>query len=139
MKSYSREVFYYETDQMAIVHHSNYARWLEEARVDMLSQVGLPYDKMEQEGILVPVLGLNVQYRLAFRYGDRFDVKVKIDKYNGIKLQLSYEIYDDKGQLHATAQTEHCFVTSDMKPLSLKRSYPDINAKMEEAMGQLEA
>ena len=42
MKPYTKTAKYYETDQMGIIHHSNYIRWMEEARVDMLSQIGYP-------------------------------------------------------------------------------------------------
>ena len=52
---YSREVFYYETDQMGIVHHSNYVRWLEEARIDFMKQIGISYAAMEEMGILIPM------------------------------------------------------------------------------------
>ena len=45
---YERKVFYYETDKMAIVHHSNYVRWMEEARVFFLEQVGAPFEKIEE-------------------------------------------------------------------------------------------
>lgn len=51
-KDYVRKVQYYETDRMGIVHHSNYIRWMEEARTDVLEQIGLPYDKIERAGIL---------------------------------------------------------------------------------------
>ena len=62
MKMYRRKVFYYETDQMGIVHHSNYIRWFEEARIDYMEQLGLGYDKMEEQGIISPVLSVEASY-----------------------------------------------------------------------------
>ena len=45
---YVHQAQYYETDQMGIIHHSNYIRWMEEARTDVLEQIGLPYDRSEE-------------------------------------------------------------------------------------------
>ena len=86
-KDYVRKVQYYETDRMGIVHHSNYIRWMEEARTDVLEQIGLPYDKIERAGILIPVLGVSCDYRISFRYSEVFRVKVIPEKFNGIKIE----------------------------------------------------
>ena len=69
-KPYERETFYYETDQMGIIHHSNYIRWFEESRIEFLKQIGIPYDEMERRGLLIPVLGVSCKYKKAFRYFD---------------------------------------------------------------------
>ncbi len=66
---YERKIYYYETDQMKIVHHSNYIRWFEEARIDFMKKMGLPYDEIEKRGILIPVLEASCRYKKAFRYG----------------------------------------------------------------------
>ena len=60
LRPYSRRVYYYETDKMGIVHHSNYIRWFEEARVDLIEQAGLPFQLVEEEGLMTPVLSANV-------------------------------------------------------------------------------
>ena len=62
LRPYSRRVYYYETDKMGIVHHSNYIRWFEEARVDLIEQAGLPdyggarfsvtYEVYDPDGVL---------------------------------------------------------------------------------------
>ena len=54
---------YYETDQMGIIHHSNYIRWFEEARTNLLDQMGFGYDQMEKLGIIVPVLEIACLYK----------------------------------------------------------------------------
>ena len=64
---YIRQPHYYETDQMAIIHHANYIRWFEEARVDMLAFLQLPYHKIEEAGLIVPVLEVNAQYKEMIR------------------------------------------------------------------------
>ena len=55
LRPYSRRVYYYETDKMGIVHHSNYIRWFEEARVDLIEQAGLPFQLVEEEGSMTPM------------------------------------------------------------------------------------
>lgn len=56
-------VQYYETDQMGVVHHSNYIRWFEEARVFFMDQMGFGYDKMEKSGVSSPVIEARCAYR----------------------------------------------------------------------------
>ena len=58
MEPYHHTVQYYETDRMGITHHSNYIRWMEEARVDFLRQLGWGYDRLEAEEIISPVTEL---------------------------------------------------------------------------------
>ena len=71
MFTFERKANYYETDQMGIVHHSNYIRWFEEARLEMLRAMGLPYKKMEDNGILIPVLGVSCSYKHPIRLMSR--------------------------------------------------------------------
>lgn len=124
---YTREVAYYETDQMAVVHHSNYIRWFEEARIDFLSQIGLPYSKMEEEGILIPVLSAACQYKYAMRFGQKFRIKMQITGFTGVKFHIRYEVTDpETGKLHATGESSHCFVNKHMIPIRMKKEYPDI-------------
>ena len=73
---YERKVAYYETDQMGIVHHSNYIRWMEEARLALLEAQSLSYAEMEQNGLLIPVLSVSCNYKLPFRYGETFKIQV---------------------------------------------------------------
>ncbi len=62
---------YYETDQMAVIHHSNYIRRFEESRIDFLEQIGLGYDKLEAGGILIPVLGVSCEYKSSVNFNDK--------------------------------------------------------------------
>ena len=59
---YEHKTQYYETDQMGIIHHSNYIRWFEEARMDMMEQMGMGYAEMEKRGIISPVLSVHSEY-----------------------------------------------------------------------------
>lgn len=131
LKPYCRPVYYYETDQMQIVHHSNYIRWFEEARIDFLNQMGLPYDEMEKRGFLIPVLGVSCNYKIAFRFGDIFSIVPKLDHFNGLRMHLTYEVYDEKTkELKATGESSHCFTDRNLVPLRMKRQHPDIYEKL---------
>ncbi|MDF2540417.1 MAG: yneP [Herbinix sp.] len=124
---YIRQAQYYETDQMAVVHHSNYIRWFEEARIYYLEQIGLPYDKMEELGIMIPVLGAACEYKASVRFNEQVEIQTRIVEFNGIKMTILYRVIDHKtGKVRATGETKHCFVTKEFKPLSLKKSYKEI-------------
>lgn len=127
MEIYTHTVQYYETDAMRIVHHSNYIRWMEEARLDYLNQIGLAYDQMEEQGVIIPVLSASCEYRMAVRYGETVKIFSDIEKFNGLKFFVSYRITSlDENILHATGSTSHCFLNRDMKPINIKRSAPEI-------------
>lgn len=124
---YERAVQYYETDKMQIVHHSNYIRWFEEARLSYMEYAGLPYDILEKKGILIPVLSVSAVYRMAFQYGDVFQIAMKITKFNGLKMTVSYEVYNKKtGVLSTTGETSHCFLDINMKPIKMRKDFPEI-------------
>ena len=67
MRNYTRKVYYYETDRMGIVHHSNYIRWFEESRIYFLEKAGFPYEKMEETGVMIPVLSAACEYKNAVK------------------------------------------------------------------------
>ncbi len=127
LKPYYHTVQYYETDAMAVVHHSNYIRWFEEARLDYLEQSGYPYDGIEQRGLMIPVLSASCEYRQAVRFGQTVKIETEIVAFKGLKFKIAYEIYDQEGKtLHARGTTEHCFLNKDFKPVSIKREAPDL-------------
>lgn len=132
MKPYEHRVQYYETDQMGIVHHSNYIRWFEEARTFVLEKIGCGYKKMEEGGIISPVLSVSAEYRSMTHYSDIVLIRTKVESYNGIKMQLSYTITDkETGEVRCTGESRHCFLNAEGRPLSLKRSYPEIHSLLE--------
>lgn len=108
---------------------------MEEARIDALAQIGIPYDKIEAAGILIPVLEASCEYRISFRFGEEFSIRVLPDRFSGIKMSMKYEIYGAQdGLLHATGHTGHCFLDRSMKPVHLKRDYPEIYGRLSEYM-----
>lgn len=132
---YEHNAKYYETDQMGIVHHSNYIRWMEEARMDMMEQLGIPYRKMEEEGIISPVVSVSCEYRSMTHFSDTVLIETKITKYNGIRLDLEYKITDkNTGELRSIGTSSHCFLDSDGKIVSLKRTNPETHACFKNAL-----
>ena len=128
---YLHKTQYYETDQMGVVHHSNYIRWFEEARTDLLERAGLGYDKMEERGIIVPVLAVSCEYQSSVRYGETVAIIPAVEVYTGLRLTLSYRILDaHTGELRARGETRHAFLDRDFRPSPLKRSHPDVDALM---------
>lgn len=129
--TYKHKVQYYETDQMSIVHHSNYIRWFEEARIDFLEQIGMNMEEIERNGVQIPVLSVSSNYRSMVRFGDEVYVGLKIEKYNGIKLQISYRITDAKtNELRNEGESSHCFLDLNGQVISLKKH----NIKMHETL-----
>jgi acyl-CoA thioester hydrolase len=132
LKPYIHVAQYYETDQMKIIHHSNYIRWFEEARVDFLDQIGANYAKLEQAGIISPVLSVEAQYKTMVRFGDSVYVLTEIDSYSGVKLGLAYRVIDVKtGELRTTGKSKHCFLNEEGRPVSLKKVQPYVHASFE--------
>lgn len=130
IRPYEHHAKYYETDQMGIIHHSNYIKWMEEARMDFMDQIGLNYKQMEAMEIISPVLSVSVNYRSMVHFDDVVVIETKIKKYTGIKLEVEYNMYDkETGELRTTATSSHCFLNRSGKPISLKRSYPELDTK----------
>ena len=126
---FERRVNYYETDCLGIVHHSNYIRYMEEARVELLDNIGLPYKKIEDSGVSIPVLGVKCEYKYSTKFDDIILVDVKLAEYTGIRMKMAYTITNkETGKLVAIGETSHCFTDSNLKPISLKK----INPKMHE-------
>ena len=124
---YERKVNYYELDGMQIVHHSNYIRFLEEARIFYLEKIGLPYSYIEQQGVMIPVLGVNVQYKSPAKFGEIICVEVSIVECNGVRMKIAYRITKkDTGELVLTGETTHCFTDTTMRPVSLKKYRPEM-------------
>lgn len=122
IRPYLRRANYYETDRMGIIHHSNYIRWMEEARLDYLEQLGWGYRKLEDSGLLIPVTGIGCTYKSPVRFGDTVLIFVRVAAYQGVRLTLSYRIADrETGLLRAAGTSGHCFCSRSGKPIRLRK------------------
>ena len=132
MDAYRHIVAYYETDKMGITHHSNYIRWMEEARVDFLSRIGWDYARLEQEGIISPVVEVSCRYKKSTTFSDEVFITVSVREFRGVKLVLAYDMKDAEGRTVATAESEHCFVDRDGKLIRLSKEFPEFNKVLED-------
>lgn len=124
---YERRAQYYETDQMGIIHHANYIRWFEEARMNFMEEIGFSYAKVEELGIIVPVLGVNCQYKTMVHYNDVVDIYTKITKFTGVKMNIAYRIVDQAtGELRCTGESAHAFLSREYKPIRMRKEYPGL-------------
>ena len=129
---YRHIVQYYETDKMGITHHSNYIRWMEEARIDFLSKIGWNYVKLEEECIISPVVTVECKYMQSTTFGDTVDIEVTVKEFKGVKLKLKYIMKNDKGNTICEACSEHCFLDEKGIPIRLDKKYPSFyNALIE--------
>ena len=118
---YKHKVNYYETDKMGITHHSNYIRWMEEARIYFLEKIGFGYDKLEQDGIVSPVIGLNCEYKESTTFNDDILIDVKIKEFKGVRLTIEYKMINEKTEkIVCVGTSTHCFIgKSNILPNSI--------------------
>ncbi len=106
-------VRYAETDQMGVVHHGNYALYLEMARIEWLRKLNISYRKMEEEGIGLPVVSMALNFKKPILYDDVIKVKTQLKKAPTSMVEFDYEILNDLGQIMCTASVILAFL--DMK------------------------
>ena len=124
MHSYQHEVRYYECDRMGITHHSNYVRIMEEARVDYLDQLGFGFDKIEEEGVVSPVISIECNYKHPTTFKDIIDVKVTISQFTEVKFEFSYEMrHGDK--VVCIGKSLHCF-TENGRIVAISKRLPGL-------------
>ena len=128
MHEYIRKVHYHETDKMGITHHANYIKWMEEARIYFLDQIGYGYARLERDGITSPVIDVECQYRHPTTFDDTVCIQVRVEEFKGVKLVIGYTMTNQEtGQLVLTGQTRHCFTNREGKPVILKKQFPDLD------------
>lgn len=126
MYIYKRKIQYYETDKMGIVHHSNYLRFFEEARLEYMAVKNLPYTKMEEMGVMIPVTSADLKFRKPATFGDTIEIYSKTEIYNGVRLSVNYEAYREN-ELLITGNTEHTFLNKDFKIIRLNKDFPEFH------------
>ena len=120
---YKREINYYETDKMGVVHHSNYIRFLEEARCKWLKELGIPMEYLEENGYTIPTLEVNCQYKKHVTSGDTIIIRPIITEFNGVRMTVSYKVTDSKTDKEViNAWTKHCFTNKELRPINMKKN-----------------
>ena len=129
--SWTHRAQYYETDQMGIVHHSNYIRWFEESRVEFLDKIGYSYKKLEEDGIISPVLEITCKYKSMVHFGDDVIITPTIKEFNGVRLTIYYEIIEAcTKELRSFGTSSHCFLGIDGLPLRMKKDHFELYKRL---------
>lgn len=119
------QVQYYETDSMRIAHHSNYVKWMEEARQGFFKQAGFDWKRMEEmTGIMIPVLFQSVEYKQMIKFDENVNIICTCNKFNGVKMEFTYDFcIAGSGKIRAVGITKHGFIDSAYKPIALQEGY----------------
>ena len=108
-------VRYSETDQMQFVHHSNYLKYFELARLEWLTALGVSYSDMEKKGILMPVVQANLDFKTPLYFGDDFKVSVVLKNSPRATLVFDYEIINQKNKIICLGTTVLAFLSPNTK------------------------
>lgn len=133
MEPYIHKVNYYETDKMGVTHHSNYIRFMEEARTHYMELMGYSYDRMEADGIICPVIGVSVNYKKTTTFPDVLVVNARIASIGKMKMTIEYVIERD-GEIVATGESKHAFLDATGRPVSPMKSCPEFYEKALQSM-----
>ena len=125
MENYRHTVQYYETDRMGFTHHSNYIRWMEEARIDFFDRLGWSYQKFEDEGVISPVTAIECKYKQTTTFPEDVYISVGVDIFRGLKLKLRYTMMNSTGSIVCEASSEHCFLSRDGRFIRISKEYPE--------------
>jgi len=133
-------VRYAETDQMGIVHHSVYPIWFECGRTDFIKHFGISYGELEKQGLLLPLIRMNCEFKTPAHYGENIVVKTKLLRGTKVRLILEYEVYaEERNVLCARGTTEHAWTGTDLKPVNIAKYsthlYEDLKPLYNSAIG----
>ena len=135
MSRYIHKVHYYETDKMGITHHSNYIRFMEEARMNYLNETGFTMARLEAAGISSPVVSVTCDYKYPTTYDDEIEIEVKLIQYTGVKIMLSYVMRNLRtGNTVAEGESSHCFIDAAGRPVPVKKTCPEIDETLKGIM-----
>lgn len=128
---------YAETDRMGIIHHSHYPVWYEAGRTEFIRQLGLPYSKIEEMGVLLPLLGLNCNYKLPAHYEDEIKVTTSIQKLTYTRLIFYYEVFkNNQPEVINYGETSHVFTDKALKPVNLSKYSPEVYKLLNDAINK---
>lgn len=129
-------VRYAETDQMGIVHHSNYPVWFEAGRTELIKRMGLPYSKIEEKGLLLPLIELKCRYRGAARYEDEITIKTSLKELTYSRAVFYYEVFRNNECCPiTTGETMHAWTDRRLKPINIKKHFPEVFDLLSKALG----
>lgn len=120
-------VRYAETDQMGIVHHSNYPIWFEVGRTEFIKELGMTYSQIENEGLMLPIIEVRCKYKMPAKYEDKITIITKIKEITNVRLTFTYEVLrNDDPVVIAYGETYHAWTDKQLKPVNIKKNAPAI-------------
>ena len=128
LRPYLRKAQFYETDGMGIIYHGNYIHWMEEARTDLMDQIGWSYRRAVEAGIDIALTDISCHYKTMTRFGETMAIETAITRLTPARMELSYRMTDaETGALHATGTSSHFFYDRNQgRPVALKKALPEL-------------
>ena len=128
LQPYLRKAQFYETDGMGIIYHGNYIHWMEEARTDLMDQIGWSYRRAVEAGIDIALTDISCHYKTMTRFGETMAIETAITRLTPARMELSYRMTDaETGALHATGTSSHFFYDRNQgRPVALKKALPEL-------------
>jgi len=125
------KVRYVETDQMGIVHHSNYYPWFEVGRTEFIKEIGMTYSDMEAQNVMLPLVESSCKYIIGAKYEEELTIQTWIEELTGAKIVFKYQVVRDlDGKVIAKGSTIHAFVNKEFRVINLKKKNSDMWDKM---------
>ena len=129
---YTRPVYTYELDGMGIVHHANYIRYFEEARLDAMRRLGYGYERLTAMETASPVMALSVQYLHPAVYPDVLSIEIRLLAYDGVRFRFGYTVVNQDGVKLLTGETAHCLTGKSGLPIRIPRQLPEVHTFLKE-------
>ena len=128
LRPYLRKAQFYETDGMGIIYHGNYIHWMEEARTDLMDQIGWSYRRAVEAGVDIALTDISCHYKTMTRFGETMAIETAITRLTPARMELSYRMTDaETGALHATGTSSHFFYDRNQgRPVALKKALPEL-------------
>ncbi|MGE7272313.1 acyl-CoA thioesterase [Brevibacillus panacihumi] len=130
--THSLRVRYGETDQMSVVYHTNYLNWFEVGRTELIRAAGLSYRQLEEKGVLLPLTDASISYKKPAKYDDVVEIRTHVELISPLRLTFAYEIVRlPDEELLVTGKTMHVFTTTELRPIRLSKTEPEVYAWLE--------
>ena len=126
MDDYRHIVQYYETDMMGIVHHSNYVRWMEEAKLDFIEQLGWTVKRLKENGLVASISRIELKYLRPTTFGDEIVISSWIKDLEKYRLTLGHKMRKQNGPVVCTGETEHCLISTKGMLLAVDEACPEL-------------
>lgn len=128
LQPYRHIVKYYECDRMGVTHHSNYFRFMEEARIDWMDRLGYGFERMEAEGVVSPVMEIACTFKRTTTFKDPIDIYLTVEELRTLKVSFAYTMKVGD-TIVCTGRSKHCFL-KDGRPIDLETHFPELYEQM---------